>query len=109
MTRLQKFTQALGISWSKANGGSDNHPDFLLLDGYVQNSLFGGVNMQQAKARLNKIHADWKNLETAYVTKTQYLKEKFGLDIRGDWSKLTGVRTGIAALGVASAYLVGGC
>lgn len=62
MTRLQKFTQTLGISWSKANGGSDNHTDFLLLDGYVQNALFGQTNMQEVNARLDTFHTDWQRM-----------------------------------------------
>lgn len=62
MTRLKAFTQALGVSWTKANGGSDNHSQFLLLDGYIQNALFGQENMTQVNARLDTFHADWQNM-----------------------------------------------
>lgn len=62
MTRLKAFTQALGISWTKANGGSDNHSQFLLLDGYIQNALFGQTNMTQVNERLDTFHTDWQNM-----------------------------------------------
>lgn len=59
MARLQKFVEELGITWSKANGPSDNHPMYLLLDGYVQNALFGN-NMKQVDEGLNTFDRDWE-------------------------------------------------
>lgn len=93
MVRLQQFTQALGISWSKANGWSDNHSQFLLMDGYVQNALFGQANMREVDARLDTFHADWQRMWRDFTAKAKYLKEKVGLDIKGDWDKLTGIRS----------------
>ncbi len=108
MTRLQKFTQMLGISWSKANGGSDNHADFLLLDGYVQNALFGQANMTQVNARLDTFHTDWQKMGTDYAAKAKYLLEKVGLDIRGDWSKLTGIRYDYGGFGFSDGLFASG-
>jgi hypothetical protein len=92
MVRLQEFTKALGKSWTKANGWSDNYPQFLLLDGYIQNALFGEANMTQVNARFNTFHTNWQKMWRDFTAKAKYLKEKVGLDIRDDWSKLTGVR-----------------
>ncbi len=92
MARLQEFTKALGKSWTPANGWSDNHSQFLLLDGYVQNALFGEANMTQVNARLDTFHTDWQKMKKDFAAKAQYLKDKVGLDIKDDWSKLTGIR-----------------
>ncbi|MBP7806204.1 hypothetical protein KA057_00830 [Candidatus Gracilibacteria bacterium] len=92
MARLQEFTKALGKSWTGANGGSDNHSQFLLLDGYVQNALFGEANMTQVNERLDTFHTDWQKMKKDFAAKAQYLKDKVGLDIKDDWTKLTGVR-----------------
>lgn len=94
MARLQQFTQALGKSWTPANGWSDNHSQFFLMDGYIQNTLFGQANMAQVDARLNTFHTDWQAMKKDFAAKAQYLKDKVGLDIKGDWSKLTGIRFG---------------
>ncbi len=91
MIRLQKFTKALGARWSNANGASDNHPDFLLLDGYVQNALFGQKNMLRANDSLDIFNAEWNNVKYDFVAKKKYLLEKIGLDVKS-WYKLTGSR-----------------
>ena len=93
MARLQELTQALGISWTKANGWSDNHSQFFLMDGYVQNALFGQANMQEVNERLYTFHTDWQAMWRDFAAKAQYLKDKIGLDIHGDWNKLTGIRS----------------
>lgn len=93
MARLQEFTKALGKSWTGANGWSDNHSQFLLLDGYVQNALFGEANMTQVNERLDTFHTDWQKMKKDFAAKAQYLKDKVGLDIKDDWTKLTGIRS----------------
>ena len=64
------------------------------MDGYVQNALFGQANMAQVDARLDTFHTDWQAMKKDFAAKAEYLKVKVGLDIKGDWSKLTGIRVG---------------
>lgn len=90
--RLQKFVEALGKTWTKANQPSEHHPQYLLLDGYVQNALFGLVNMAQVDTRLNRFHIYWQRMWWDYTTKAKYLLKEVGLDIKSGWFKLTGFR-----------------
>lgn len=90
--RLSKFVEALGVSWTKANQSSANHPQYLLLDGNVQNALFGQTNMAQVDARLYTFYFHWQKMWNDFTTKAKYLLGKIGLDIKDDWSKLTGIR-----------------
>ncbi len=90
--RLSKFVEALGVSWTKANQPSENHPQYLLLDGYVQNALFGQENMKKIDTILETFYSGWKNMWKEFMRKAQYLFEQVGLSIRGDWTRLTGVR-----------------
>ncbi len=90
--RLQKFVEALGVSWTKANQPSRNHREYLLLDGYVQNALFGQSNMKQVDARLDTFHTDWQKMWNDSTAKAKYLFKKIGLDIKNNWSILTGIR-----------------
>jgi hypothetical protein len=48
--------------------------------------------MMQVNARLDTFHTDWQKMEKDFAAKAQYLKDKVGLDIKDDWSKLTGIR-----------------
>jgi len=66
---------------------------FHLTDGYSLNALFGTKNMKKADARNEELHNEWQRLDTDYEGKAQLLKQKVGLDIKGDWSKLTGIRS----------------
>ena len=67
------------------------------MDGYIQNALFGQANMAQVDARLDTFHTDWQAMKKDFAAKAEYLKVKVGLDIKGDWSKLTGIRTAMVA------------
>lgn len=89
--RLQKFVEALKVPFSKANQSSQNHSQYLLLDGYVQNALFGKANMEKVDETLKTFDVYWKGMWEDFIQKQQYLVEKIGLDIKWDWSKLTGL------------------
>lgn len=92
MERLKKFVEVLGISWSKVNLPSENHPQYLLLDSYTQNALFGSWNMIKIDKKLREFNNDWERMWRDIIKKTTYLLEKTGLDIKWDWLKLTGFR-----------------
>lgn len=96
--RLREYLKALGIDWSLANGGSDNHPQFFLMDGQIPQALVGAENMKKTKALLAKMHADWQatrkgedQKEEEYAEKEALLKRDLGLS-EIDWKKLIGLR-----------------
>lgn len=60
--RLQKFVEALGVSWTKANQPSKTHSQYLLLDGYVQNALFGVSNMNQIDTSIGMVYSLWNTM-----------------------------------------------
>ncbi len=98
MPRLQKYLSALGIQWSRANGRSDNHPEFFLVDGYIPEALVGPANIKKANDLLDTFHRDWqatrrdeKNKDQEYAKKENLLKKYLGLT-EVDWNKLMGLR-----------------
>lgn len=48
--------------------------------------------MTQVNERLDTFHTDWQKMKKDFAAKAQYLKDKVGLDIKDDWTKLTGIR-----------------
>lgn len=64
--------------------------------------------MTQVNARLDTFHADWQKMKKDFATKAQYLKDKVGLDIKGDWSKLTGMRYGDGGFDYSGALCAAG-
>jgi hypothetical protein len=90
MDRLREFTKKAHIRpWIQENGWSVNYPEYLHLDGYTQNTLFGQANMKKVNARLVEIATDWESMGTDYIQKADYLRKQFGLDTNGDLYKLT--------------------
>lgn len=89
--RLQKFVEALGVSWTKANQPSKTHSQYILLDGYIQNALFGANNMNDIDARIGSFYTFWKSMGDDFLAKELYLAEQIGLMIEGNWSNLIGV------------------
>ncbi len=96
--RLREYLSALGIEWSLANGGSDNHPEFFLMDGYIPEALVGPANIKKANDLLDTFHRDWqatrrdeKNKDQEYAKKENLLKKYLGLT-EVDWNKLMGLR-----------------
>jgi hypothetical protein len=48
--------------------------------------------MTQVNDRHDTFHTDWQKMKKDFAAKAQYLKDKVGLDIKDDWTKLTGIR-----------------
>lgn len=95
MMRLNAFSSVRNVPASAIvnNGGSDNHPQFFLINGYSPTALFGPENVKKMDERIDQIDRDWNAMGEDFAAKEQYLKDKVGLDIKGDWKKLTGIRT----------------
>lgn len=96
--RLREYLKTLGIEWSLANGGSDNHPEFFLMDGQIPQALVGAENMKKTKALLAKIHDEWQatrkdesQKKEEYDAKETLLKKYLGLS-EVHWKKLIGLR-----------------
>lgn len=96
--RLKEYLSALGIEWSPANGGSDNHPQFFLHDPYVSEALVGSSNMEKANALLEQFHNSWQGTityppqkEQEYGEKEVLLRWKIWL-AEVNWEKLIGLR-----------------
>ncbi len=96
--RLREYLSALGIEWSLANGGSDNHPEFFLMDGQIPQALVGAENMKKTKALLAKMHVDWQatrkdesQKKEEYDAKEALLKKYLGLS-EVHWKELIGLR-----------------
>lgn len=89
--RLQEYLSALGVEWSLANGGSDNHPEFFLIDAQSTHALVGVENMKKANALLYKFHEDWQAAGKDETQKEALLKKYLGLS-EVDWAKLIGLR-----------------
>lgn len=108
MDRLQSFVEAIGISWSKANGSSNIHGLYLLLDGYVQNALFGRENMKQVDEGLRTFDRDWAAMGEEEPIKHRYFLEKTGLFPPGDWDEFPGVRNENGVFGSSDEFCVSG-